>query len=302
MKSILIKATPFLIVFFTINFFVYKTSPFYKQESKYSNRIDSIINSKPKVVFLGDSHSESIKLLNLSENIGNLAFGADGIKEMYIKTLILKKYNPELKYVFISTEPQMFNNSISSNSTFLNKYLLKLNNSKEIYNKSKLNLITEKIPLLNDNYLRYFLNNIYSIIRNGGNKSDNNTSIKWTDISSSEKEKIASSTGITDHNGIMTRDEDLEIYKKLVNNLKLRNVKVIGVRFPVNEHYLKQCNKEDLDKVNLFINELNLDQNLDYSLSLNSATYFENEDHLNKTGMEELSKLIYKDTGIDLNK
>ncbi|MEW4924500.1 hypothetical protein [Algibacter sp. 2305UL17-15] len=299
MKSILIKITPYLIVFFAINIFIYKTSHFYKQEHKYLNRIDSVINSKPKVVFLGDSHSESIRHLNLSENIGNLAFGADGIKEMYIKTLIMDKYNPELECVFITTEPQMFNNSISSNSTFLNKYLLKLNDPKDIYDKSKLNLITEKIPLFNDDYLRYFLNATYAKFRN---IEKNKAPIEWSKASDLEKEEIASNTGVTDHNSIMKNVEDLEIYKEIVTKLKLKNIKVIGIRFPVNKHYLNQCNTEDLDKVNRFIDDLNLDYNLDYSLKINNDSYFENEDHLNKTGMEKLSQLIYNDTGIKLNK
>ena len=302
MKSVFIKIIPYLIVFLVINIFVHETSHFYKQERNYSNRIDSIINSKPKVIFLGDSHSESIKLLNLSENIGNLAFGADGIKEMYIKTLIIDKYNPEIEYVFISTEPQMFNNSVSSNSTFLNKYLLKLNDAKDIYNKSNLNIVTENIPLLNDDYLRYFLNKIYAFFRNNNNNNNNNKPTEWSEVTDSEKEKIAANTGITDHNSIMKNIEDLDIYTELVNKLKLSNVKVIGVRFPVNTHYLKQCDKEDLDNVNRFIKELNLDYNLDYSLKLNNSSYFENEDHLNKTGMEKLSKLIYNDTGVKLNK
>ena len=297
MKSILIKATPYLIVFFAINFFVYKTSPFYKQERNYSNRIDSIISSKPKVIFLGDSHSESIKYLNLSDNVGNLAFGADGIKEMYIKTLIMDQYNSELEYVFISTEPQIFNNGVSSNSTFLNKYLLKLNDPKDIYNKSTLNLITEKTPFLNDNYLRYFLNTTYSNIRN---YDINIKPIEWSEASDSEKQKMASTTGKLDHNAIMTNTEDLEIYKELVNKLKLNNIKVIGIRFPVNTYYLNQCDKKDLDKVNSFINDLCLDYNLDYSLILSKTSYFENEDHLNKTGMEKLSTLIFRDTGIKL--
>tara|TARA_R110002096_G_scaffold98575_3_gene219182 strand:- start:2674 stop:3450 length:777 start_codon:yes stop_codon:yes gene_type:complete len=258
-----------------------------------------MVNSKPKVIFLGDSHSESINLLNLSEDIGNLAFGADGIKEMYIKTLIIDKYNQDLEYVFLSTEPQMFNNSISSNSTFLNKYLLKLNDPKDIYNKSNLNLITEKIPLLNDDYLRYLLKNIYSTLRNS---DSNKKPIIWSDATNSQKEEIATNTGIADHTSIMTNTEDLEIYKELVNKLKLKNVKVIGVRFPVSAHYLKQCDKEDIDKVNSFIENLNLDYNLDYSLKINDNSYFENEDHLNKKGMEKLSKLIYIDTGIKLNK
>jgi hypothetical protein len=296
MKNILIKTIPYLIAFVAINILVYKTSHFYKQEHKYSKQIDSIIISKPKVIFLGDSHSEAIKLLNLSRSIGNLAFGADGIKEMYIKTLIMDKYNPDLKFVFISTEPQMFNNGISSNNTFLNKYLLKINDSKDIYNKSTLNLITENIPFLNDNYLRYFLNTTYSNIRN----IDKIKPLEWSMASNSEKVKIASNTGKTDHNAIMTNTEDLEIYKEIVNKLKLNNVKIVGIRFPVSTHYINQCDKTDLEKVNHFINDLDLDYNLDYSYKLNNTSYFENEDHLNKTGMEQLSKLIFMDTGINL--
>ena len=136
MKSIFIKLTPYIIVFIIVNIYSFKTSDFFKQEKKYIERIDSVLDSQSEIVFLGDSHVETIKLLNLSNNLGNLAFGADGVYEMYIKVLSMIKYNKNLKYVFIATEPQIFNNSSSSNSTFLNKYLLKLDDTLNVYNKS----------------------------------------------------------------------------------------------------------------------------------------------------------------------
>lgn len=298
MKSIIIKTLPYLTVFLLLNVFVYKTSRFYDQQRKYLNRIENVINVKPKVVFLGDSHVESIHLLDLPENIGNLAFGADGIKEMFIKTLILAEYNTDLECVFICTEPQMFNTSVSSNSTFLNRYLLQLSNYKEVYNKSTLNLMTEKIPFFNDDYLRYFLKSTYTKIRNS---DDNANKREWSDASEIEKQNMAAISGVADHKALMTNNDELEIYKEMVETLQKMNIKVIGIRFPVNKHYISQCKEEDLRKVNRFITDLNLDQNLDYTLKINNSDNFINEDHLNKYGMLKLSKLIYQDTGIKLD-
>ena len=181
MRKILIKLTPYLVAFIVINFIFYKTSGFYKQERKYIERIESAINAKSEVVFLGDSHVETIKRLDLSENIGNLAFGA-------VKALTMLKYNENLKYVFIATEPQIFNSSLSSNSTFLNKYLLKINDSLNVYNKSKLNLITERIPLSNDSYLKFVLNKIYLNFKLDMGSDDR----EWAKLTDSERIEIAS--------------------------------------------------------------------------------------------------------------
>ena len=62
MRKILIKLTPYLVAFIVINFIFYKTSGFYKQERKYIERIESAINAKSEVVFLGDSHVEQLNV------------------------------------------------------------------------------------------------------------------------------------------------------------------------------------------------------------------------------------------------
>ena len=41
MKSIIIKTLPYLIAFFVINVIFYKSSRFYKQETKYLDRIEA---------------------------------------------------------------------------------------------------------------------------------------------------------------------------------------------------------------------------------------------------------------------
>lgn len=287
---------PYLIVFIAINLISIKTSGFYKQEHKYLERIDSSINSKSEIIFLGDSHVETIKLLDLSENIGNLAFGADGIYEMYIKVLTMLKFNKNLKHVFIATEPQTFANTTSPNSTFLNKYLFKVDDTLNVYNKSKLNLITEKVPLINDSFINYILNSFYSSFK----LDENKTTKEWSLLTELQRTEIATDTGITDHTSIMTNADFTKVFREIINLCKTNNINVIGIRFPVNENYINQCKQEDSKKVESFIKDLNLDLNLDYSTKIKDPIYFDDQDHLNKKGVEKFAKIIFDDTNIKI--
>ncbi len=299
MKKILLKSIPYLIGFLIINLICYKSSNFFAKESEYVGKIESSISSKNEVLFLGDSHSETIKLLNLDQNVGNLAFGADGVREMYVKSLITLEKNPKAKYVFISTEPQIFNNSLSSNSSFLNPYLLTITDSLNVYDKDKLDLLVEKVPLFNDSYLKYYLNNIFLSVKtfkNGKEEKD------WEGTSDKAKREIATQTGKIDHNAILTNENDTLVFRKTIDLYKSRNIKVIGIRFPVYAEYMAQCDQNDLEQVDRFVQSLNLDYNLDYSSTIKDPSLFADEDHLNKEGITLLSKHIYEDTGVKLSK
>ncbi|MDO5980483.1 hypothetical protein [Flavivirga spongiicola] len=298
MKKIIIKSVPYIIVFLLINVVFYQTSDFYKQERKYVKRIETVINNQSEVIFLGDSHVETIKLLDLSDNIGNLAFGGDGINEMYIKVLNMLEYNKNLKYIFIATEPQIFNNTLSSNSTFLNKYISQVDDELEVYKKSKLDLISERIPLFNDSFLRFALNRVYTYFK--PDNVDKNKDKDWSKLTDSERKEIAINTGKLDHNSIMTNNDYLETYKKIISLCKTHNIKVFGVRFPVSQHYINQCKEEESLKVDSFIQSLNLHKHFDYSTRITVPEYFHDEDHLNLKGVEKLSEIIFENTNVKL--
>lgn len=297
MKRIFKKAIPYVIVFIVINVILKMTSNFYTQEKRYRSRIESSIDQHNKIIFLGDSHAETIHHINADKRYGNLAFGADGIKEMYIKSLIALEYIPNIEYVFICTEPQMFNSSISPNSVFLNPFLSKIEDSLNVYDKSKLDLLVEKVPLFNDNYLKFINNKVFNDLRSIGQAEDD---VNWPDLSDVEKSAIASKMGKVDHTGILLNDQDVLIFKKMVGNFKKKGVKTIGIRYPVHENYINQCDENDLKKVDKLIEQLRLDYNLDYSVELKNPKLFKDADHLNKEGVQRLTELIKKDTGIDL--
>ncbi|MBO3116908.1 hypothetical protein J4050_09125 [Winogradskyella sp. DF17] len=298
MKSVIIKIIPYLVLFVILNVICYHYSDFYKQEHKYVQRIDDTIDNQSETIFLGDSHVETIKLLNLSDNVGNLAFGADGVYEMYIKVLIMLEKNKNLKQVFIATEPQMFNNTGSSNSTFLGRYLLKIDDSLNVYNKSKLNLLTDRVPLFNDGYIGFALNSLYENFKTSTSQKEK----LWYSLTDNQRKEIAVATGISDHRNLMGNESFLEAYRALVSLCKQNNIKIIGVRFPVNENYINQCAEHDLKRVNNFLDALNLDAYLDYSTRISNPKYFADEDHLNKQGVAQLAQIIYKDTKIKITK
>ena len=106
--------------------------------------------------------------------------------------------------------------------------------------------------------------------------------------------------GKVDHIGILRNDQDILIFKEMVEIFKKNGVKIIGIRYPVYEEYINQCDENDLKKVNELIDQVHLDHNLDYSIELKDPGFFEDADHLNEKGVQKLVNLIKRDTGFDL--
>lgn len=298
MKSILLKSIPFVIAFILLNVLFLNYSGFYKQQDEYVERIENVIKNQSATIFLGDSHTESIKLLDLPNNVGNLAYGADGIKEMYSKVLIMLETNKNVKTIFITVEPQMFNNSVSPNNTFLNRYLINVNDSLDVYGKSKLNILTERIPLFNDGFIKYFVNQVFDKFKSTPKKNTKN----WSELTKEEQSQMALKMGALDHIGIMSRESDLEVFKEIVRICDEKGIKLIGTHFPVSKDYIGQCAPKDINKVYDFLDEMQLDQILDYTYSFQDQVYYRDQDHLNKEGMTILANYIYKDTGINILK
>lgn len=298
MKTIFKKILPFVVLFVALNFLFTRYSGFYKQQDNYLERIEKSINNKPEVIFLGDSHTESIKLLDLSDNVGNLAYGADGIKEMYYKILIMLENNKNLKHIFITVEPQMFNNSVSPNSTFLNRYLINISDPLNVYEKSKLNVMTERIPVFNDAFLTYFLEQLFGLLKPNPPKIDK----KWIEFSPEEQADMAVKMGEIDHRGIMSNEIDLQVFEEIVRICKIRGIRIIGTHFPVNKNYINQCDPEDLKRVYTYLESQDLDMIVDYTHDFQDQRYYRDQDHLTKEGLTILAEYIYKDTGINILK
>lgn len=297
MQKIIINSILFLIILTCWNIYLKNASNFYQQEKEYQKKIDHSLVSKSEIILFGDSHLASLKKINLKGNIGNLAYGADGIKEMYAKSLIVVNANPELEYVFLSTEPQMFNAGKSPNGTFLNKYILDLKEARMLYDKNKLDVISDQAPLFNNDYLNFFRNRLYNTLKGStmGSKEQS-----WEDLTLTQKNEMAEKLGKSDHSSIMGQPLDTMYFKKMMELYKKHKIKVVSIKFPVTSKYMDQCSKEDSIKVDRFLSQFSFYKKLDYSRFIDSHEFFEDPDHMKEKGIELVSKKIEDDTGITI--
>ena len=299
MKKLIINSVVFVIAFICFNLYLKGTSKFYDQQEEYQESIDRSLNSKSEIILLGDSHLASLKKVHLDEKIGNLAYGADGIKEMYAKALIILNENPKVEYVFLSTEPQMFNAGTSPNGTFLNPYILNLKEARSLFNKNKLDVICDYVPLFNNDYLNFFRSRVYNYFK-GSAKLQNEKA--WDELSIDEKGALASKLGKADHSSIMKQPKDTIYFRMMMDLFNKNGVKVISIQFPVTLNYIEQCNKEDLQKVNQFLDDFQFYKSLDFTYSVHSLSYFEDSDHMKKIGVEKIVKKIENQTGLTISK
>lgn len=301
MKKLVVKLTPFVLLFILANYWVLSSNGFYKKGKAYDRAIQETANTEH--FFLGDSHVDVLKNLDLEDNVSNLAFGGDGIQEMYLKTRILLEENSHIKTVFVLTDPQLFNSSISPNKTFLANYVLKLG-EEEVYGKNTLSYLIEQAPLLNDGFIEYSRDKyIYRFLKLISKKKVNNKQkVMWKDLPQKQRDFQCIETGIQDHKGIFSSSDSKKYFSKMVALCKEKNVKIIGVRFPVERLFYQQCNSKDLQLVDDYIDSLKLDQHLDYSLYFNSSQYFKDEDHLTIPGAIKIVEEISKQTGITILK
>ena len=297
MRKIILNSILFLIILVCWNIYLKNTSNFYQQEREYQKNVNHSLKSESEIILLGDSHLASLKKVNLKGSVGNLAYGADGIKEMYAKSLIIVNANPKLEYVFLSTEPQMFNAGKSPNGTFLNKYIFDLKDARILYDKNKLDVISDHVPLFNNDYLNFFRNKLYHDLK--GSTIDSREQ-SWEELTFSQKNEIAEKLGKSDHSSIMGQPLDTTYFKKMMGLFKKHKIKVVSIKFPVTSNYMDQCSKEDSMKVDSFLSQFSFYKKLDYSRLINSHDFFEDPDHLKKRGIELVSESIEDDTGITI--
>ena len=297
MKKIVLNSIAFIILFCGTNLYLKNTSTFYKQEKEYQKPIDQLEEGKSNIILLGDSHLASLKKLNLDPKIANLAYGADGIKEMYAKSLLLVNKIQNIDYVLVSTEPQMFNAGTSPNGTFLNRYIFDLEEARTLYNKNKLDVICDAVPLFNNDYLNFFRNKTYLTLK-GTSSSKNEKS--WEDLSIKEKEAQSSELGKLDHSSIMSQSQDTIYFNKMMELFQQNNIKVISIKFPVTPSYFKECSQEDLNNVNKYLQQFSFYETMDYTHAIDSLSYFEDPDHLKKKGVKQIAKDIEKQTGLSI--
>jgi hypothetical protein len=99
-------------------------------------------------------------------------------------------------------------------------------------------------------------------------------------------------TGRGDHGGIGDSEQPFAWYKRILDVARAKHVKVIGVRFPVHPGYSAQASAAKVAEIDSFLVQHGVSQIIDLRDALTDIKDFQDEDHVNDTGVVPLVRLL----------
>lgn len=277
-----------------------------EKRNEYLQKLERIDN-EVKGVVLGDSHPDSaLDRSSLPTDVVKLTFGSDSFNEMYLKLNYLIRKDVELDFLVLPLDY----NSFSQYRSYLNNRdkMLTVSNITQ-YNKlyqTDVTIIEKKIKryvpvLIPENAsnltqytFEYFKRKLKEIVL-GSTGSSSKQEKTWSNLTMEQKFNQAESRVEGQFKGGYINESMWAAFNKILRTCKNKNIKIIGVRYPVTKVYHNQTPKKFINEVNSRIQNSDLYKVLDFSeLYWGQEKYFANQDHLNKKGRENFTPTFLK--------
>ncbi len=302
-KQLIIKPVIFISLFLVLlHTFIIRGNPYLRQENRYHTQFKNIAKSKAKYLILGDSQAAVIPKDYLSDNFYNMAFGSDGINEMYIKLLYALEHNHNIKAVLLNCPYNIFAESrkITNNKLFIKPFTspnLYEQLFHEPYSKGAFIDTITKYPPFNPNIYVFTRKKIFKIIKNIIKKPE--YSLKqgeksWANLPEGKRRKLAEQRAKDTLTNIII-PEFIETLKKTIALCKNKKIQIIGIRYPFSEDYMKAASKYNIKKVDCLIKKMPFDYFLNYENLCRERKYFINQDHLSPEGLKLLINKLSQD-------
>ena len=298
-RTLAIKITVAIGIFAAANLLTYETSGYFLREHEYYAVVAGFTEHQHvRSVFVGDSHVAQLDNEILADDAYNVAFGGDGLREIYAKLRYLLSRPNEIDTLFLTADAHMFGTGRlqSSNGAFADMYLLRTGSPFGLEH-GRLATVFNLVPLFNDDFVQYLKLDIakgWKRSPRGGDDED--TDAGWSSRPQEERERIARETGIGDHRGIGAHSEPFQWYVRIVDLARAHGVHVIAVRYPSTAAYLESETPADDMVIDRALAAVGLADILDYRHVFADASYFKDPDHLSKKGIAALMQLLENQT------
>lgn len=312
------RAVILLVVFLIANVFTFRTSGYFEKLREYHKGVDGIfMHPEVRTLVAGDSHFASPlnSYLNPSHDIAaySIAFGGDGLRECFAKVRYVLDRCSTIDTLIVSADPHMFGRGRleSSNRSFADVYFLSAADGSGL-KKGWLSTLLGQVPLFNDDFVQYLrkvsmkrLMTAFSAERFGSANAARSGSAgkarqSWDHLSDAERKAEAYATGLMDHKGVCDYTEPFIWYRKLLELARAHNVRVIGVRLPVDPEYASQVPPERVAAIDHFLRQNGIAKILDLRNLFTDPEYFDDSDHVKKKYAAALISVIEKRSGIQL--
>jgi hypothetical protein len=288
-----------VLLFVAANVVTYETSGFFQKEHDYQQVVEGITRHHDvKLIFSGDSHFAVPLNDYLDENDAapgySIAAGGDSLRESFAKVRHVLETTKTLDTLILTADPHMFGKGRleSSNRSFADIYYI------EAWDKSGLqknlwSAMLQQVPLFNEDFLQYFRKDLGAMLSGAKTKARGaGDPLAWSRLTDEQRLESAVETGKGDHAGIADSQVPFMWYQRILDVAREHNVKVIGVRFPVNAGYSAQVSPDKVAELNGWLTSHGVTQIIDLRDALTDPRDFEDEDHLNDAGAAKIVKIL----------
>jgi hypothetical protein len=280
-----------VLLFAAANVYTYETSGFFQREQKYAQQVSEIAShAHVRVVFAGDSHFGVPLNDYLNGDPGepaySIAYGGDSLRECFAKVRRVLQTNPTIDTLILTADPHMFGRGRveSSNRSFADRYFI------EAWDRSGVqhnlwSAILQQVPLFNEDFLQFFRKDLGVLLtRSAPHARAAGDPLAWSRLTDAERMKLAVETGQGDHDGIGAVEQPFVWYTRILDLARARDVRVIGVRFPVHPGYSAQAPAAKVAEIDSFLLSHGVARIIDLRDALTDPKDFEDEDHVNENG------------------
>jgi hypothetical protein len=288
-----------VLLFVAANVITYETSGFFQKEHEYQQVVQGIARHPDvKIIFSGDSHFAVPLNDYLDDKPGargySIAAGGDSLREAFAKVRHVLETTKGIDTLILTADPHMFGKGRleSSNRSFADIYFIDAWDGSGLQ-KNMWSAILQQVPLFNEDYLQYFRKDLGSVLAHKKMKARGaGDPLAWSRLTEQQRLESAVETGKGDHEGVGESQVPFGWYQRILDVAREHNVKVIGVRFPVNPGYSAQISPAKVRELDAWLTSHGVTQIIDLRDALTDPRDFEDEDHLNERGAAKAVKIL----------
>jgi hypothetical protein len=287
------------LLFVAANVVTYETSGFYQKEHAYTQQVADIASHpNVRIIFAGDSHFAVPLNDYLNGNTAapaySIAAGGDSLRESFAKVRRVLETTRGIDTLILTADPHMFGRGRleSSNRSFADRYYIEAWDASGVQH-NLWSAMLQQVPLFNEDFLQYFRKELGALLSNAKSHArGEGDPLAWSRLTPQQRLASAVETGRGDHAGVGDVQTPFVWYQRILDTARQHHLRVIGVRFPVNEGYSAQAPADKVAVIDSFLLSHGVSQILDLRNALTDPRDFEDEDHVNEQGAASVVQML----------
>jgi len=289
--SFALAITGLLIQFLILEYFTRTTIVVEDQQTIELNKIKENFY----LALIGTSHTNyGNEMMKLNKNMFDYGSAYTYPIVMFQKTKKLIEVNPSLKYLILEADYHQYYDFSYTQSTIYTKYAYLLKNIHTGNEDMFYSLNREIAPTLHKRIINQISSRMFGVNINKKDIKD----INWSSLSQEARDRTTYARfNFFKFSQIKSMNKNsLNYYEKTINLAKKNNIEVILIRHPLTNEYLNYMYPNMKEEVDQYIDKLQTTYNLkvlDFrNIFKDKQELFENQDHLNKIGRKEFSRIL----------